>query len=233
MGIYRHFTALKILKITGFFLIMLLACDNFFAESAFIRKVPALMLCIYAAVELCIFCRARRDYQKLYQAAYFDALTGIPNRLSADLYIRQCASSPEITVAMADLDGLKLVNDMSGHLAGDSMIRDFAVMFYNSALPGAYAFRNGGDEFLAVFSGKDSRQAAARFCASLKEAVTRYNHSAVHPISYSIGCASRSEYPDTSVSQLISYADSRMYHDKYLKKRYAQADTLSRKEEPT
>lgn len=159
-----------------------------------------------------------KEYQLLYRTAYFDSLTGIPNRLSADLYVSRCGNPDNMAVAVADLDGLKAVNDTYGHFAGDILIRDFATAFFDAAAPYGFTARNGGDEFLALFYGPDHSRLIKEFSARLEEKVQISNRTAEYPVQYSIGFACGEDHECSTISELISYADRHMYCNKKAKK---------------
>lgn len=162
--------------------------------------------------------KAISDYQHLYYSAYYDGLTGIPSRLSADLFVKKNPSPENLSIVVADLDGLKTANDKYGHYTGDLLIKDFAKAFHQTAEPVGFAARNGGDEFLAVFPKDGDGTQAAAFCRRLEDSIRIHNQTARHPISYSIGYACGQDGTYASVQQLISCADQRMYRDKSRKK---------------
>ena len=60
-------------------------------------------------------------------------------------------SGRPLTVAVADLDGFKLVNDVHGHAAGDRVLQQLAQLLQQKVRVGDYVARWGGEEFLLVF----------------------------------------------------------------------------------
>ena len=96
-----------------------------------------------------------RTYRHL---AYTDALTGCPNRRFIDEVIVEAVarakdSGEPLTVAYADIDNFKLLNDFIGHQHGDELLKQVAEALSDCVTrPAAYA-RFGGDEFVAVFPG--------------------------------------------------------------------------------
>jgi diguanylate cyclase (GGDEF)-like protein len=82
------------------------------------------------------------------RAARRDALTGLANRRAWDEALQEAASSPRwVSVAMIDLNDLKVINDSSGHQAGDDYLREAAQLLRDAAQPGDVVARIGGDEF--------------------------------------------------------------------------------------
>lgn len=82
--------------------------------------------------------------------AYFDQLTGLPNRRSFDdmMFERVVASEPAFGLLVVDIDNLKIANDTMGHVVGDGLIQQVASRLAG-VVPNA-ACRLGGDEFAAL-----------------------------------------------------------------------------------
>ena len=80
-----------------------------------------------------------------------------------------------LSLIMGDLDGFKQLNDSYGHLAGDSVLRDFAGLLKRSIREGIdWVVRYGGDEFLVILPNTDVEGAASvadRLCRRLAEEV--------------------------------------------------------------
>lgn len=88
-----------------------------------------------------------------------DHLTGLHNRL----YLERFLDSPvrdspmKVTALLVDLDGLKSINDNSGHLAGDAALSAVASALREVTRPQDVVVRLGGDEFLVVLPGVDAQ----------------------------------------------------------------------------
>ncbi len=95
--------------------------------------------------------------QMSYQATH-DALTGLVNRIEFELRLGealQTAHRGEAThvLCYVDLDRFKAVNDTSGHLAGDSMLREVAKLLRDAVRDSDTVARLGGDEFALLLVG--------------------------------------------------------------------------------
>lgn len=222
MNIFNHIKLINIIKI----LLYIPLAGTAFAFPSLLSFGICLIVFILLLVDLFLIHKAEVRYSNLYRSAYYDSLTNIPNRLSADIFVSECSSPDNISVIIADLDGLKFANDTFGHHTGDILIKDFAALFADSACPEGFAARNGGDEFLAVFPEDGDGSHAIRFCGRLKQAVYTHNISAEHPISYSIGYACSHDDSHFSIQRLISIADNRMYEQKRKKKQASSKESI-------
>ena len=88
--------------------------------------------------------------------AYKDELTGLDNRRSglrtSDSYIQK---GIPFSLCMIDMDGLKNINDLYGHLYGDEYIKSVSQVLMDSARDIDITCRFGGDEFIVLFRGGD------------------------------------------------------------------------------
>ncbi len=85
----------------------------------------------------------------LREAAYTDALCGVPNR--AAFLARIEAPPARGTVAMIDLDSLKTINDRFGHAAGDAALATAARCLRERCGAAGAVYRIGGDEFAGIW----------------------------------------------------------------------------------
>lgn len=216
MNIFDHTKLLKIVKLV---LIIPLVGLALHTPSVISLSICAILFIIFL-FDFVMIDKGKNDYDNLFHSAYYDSLTGIPNRLNADLFVAGCSSPDSLSVIIADLDGLKATNDTFGHYAGDILIKSFATLFFQAARPDGFAARNGGDEFLAIFPGDGNGFKARIYCEKLRRAVTEHNVSAVYPVSYSIGYACSNDGSYETIQQLISTADERMYEKKKAKKEH-------------
>jgi diguanylate cyclase (GGDEF)-like protein len=94
----------------------------------------------------------------LRHEARHDELTGLMNRRGLDQAMSELLSGRRFaasahSLVVIDLDGLKLVNDHAGHLAGDQMLVTFATELQTAARGVDLTGRIGGDEFIAILPG--------------------------------------------------------------------------------
>jgi len=160
--------------------------------------------------------------RQLQTLAWFDALTGLPNRAQLNketLCILTDASrtSSQFAILFIDLDRFKRVNDTQGHSAGDEVLSEIARRLRNDVRGEDVIGRLGGDEFLAVLKNCDVHRAAhvaGRILQALYQPVTvnaKYDTSIT--LSASIGV---SLYPHDGqdADTLLRNADMAMYKAK-------------------
>ncbi|HET9474488.1 MAG TPA: EAL domain-containing protein [Steroidobacteraceae bacterium] len=154
--------------------------------------------------------------QMSYQATH-DALTGLVNRREFERRLEEAieaARRGEAThmLCYLDLDRFKIVNDSSGHLAGDSMLRDAAKLLRDAVRDSDTVARIGGDEFGMLLVGcplDKARQIADDVCRAV--AGFRFVwHDRVFNIGVSIGLIEIGREAG-SVEQLLAAADSACY----------------------
>jgi len=97
----------------------------------------------------------KESQQRLEQMAYFDALTGLPNRRMLsdrlNLAIGQASRSERLlAICYLDLDGFKPINDRWGHAAGDILLKEAARRLTANVRAGDTVSRLGGDEFVVL-----------------------------------------------------------------------------------
>jgi len=88
----------------------------------------------------------------LQDAAYYDSLTGMPNRnyFVKMIYEIDRPESLPLCVIVGDINGLKLVNDTYGHVKGDLLLKWVSSIMLQCAPHDAILFRMGGDEFVGL-----------------------------------------------------------------------------------
>jgi diguanylate cyclase (GGDEF)-like protein len=102
-------------------------------------------------------------YEQLAAAARIDPLTGLLNRRALDALLAERAAGPFAgSVAVIDLNCLKVLNDRYGHAAGDAALQLVARALKAQFRITDPVFRTGGDEFLVVLEGGRAAEMAKR-----------------------------------------------------------------------
>ncbi|MDR5683180.1 MAG: GGDEF domain-containing protein [Armatimonadota bacterium] len=161
--------------------------------------------------------RLEEAMQALHEASITDALTGLFNRRHfnerlEDEFQRAARYGQPLSVLIADLRGLKRVNDTMGHAAGDEVLRQVASALRQAIRTTDLAFRIGGDEFAFVVPSTDAHGAAALADALAAEIRQTPIHvgDAVIRVAMTVGSAT---YPQDGATpgQLVLAADTAMY----------------------
>jgi diguanylate cyclase (GGDEF)-like protein/PAS domain S-box-containing protein len=157
---------------------------------------------------------------KLEQMAYFDTLTGLPNRRMLSDRLHQATAFAErneflLAVCYLDLDGFKPINDTWGHAAGDRLLIETAQRLSDCVRGGDTVCRLGGDEFVVLLGGLQHLDECEVALERLRDAI-----GAPFPLpegdavlSASIGVTM---YPidGADADTLIRHADQAMYASK-------------------
>jgi diguanylate cyclase (GGDEF)-like protein len=163
---------------------------------------------------------AVRASVQIEHLAYYDGLTGLPNR---ELFIDRLSlalvqahrDSKQLAVLFLDLDRFKQINDSLGHSVGDELLRAMGTRVHEAVREGDTLARLGGDEFTLLLPGVHNAAEAARVAQKLLEAVRRpfELHGRELFVTTSIGI---SLYPEDGVDaeSLIRSADIAMYRAK-------------------
>ena len=151
-----------------------------------------------------------------YQATH-DPLTGLINRREFERHLDEAMDSAHAEEAVhmlfyMDLDRFKAVNDSCGHLAGDNMLREVAMLIKDQVRDSDYVGRLGGDEFGALLMGCPIDK-ARQIAADVVNAVNEYRFvwkDKIFNIGISIGLVEISHVSGT-VQDAMAAADSACY----------------------
>ena len=139
-------------------------------------------------------------------------LTGVMNRNEMNNFVDRLTKGEEesetsVGVIFADLNGLKTVNDLEGHAAGDILLKN-ASNAIREAFDEHSIFRAGGDEFSIIVLGITKEKLAEKIQA-IRDASTHYDK-----VSFAIGGSTEDDY--RNVRSALRHADEAMYEDKRL-----------------
>jgi len=163
--------------------------------------------------------------EKINYLSRHDALTGLYNRRSFEEYRKNLDVSKHLplSVIFADINGLKMTNDIFGHARGDELIKKSAVILKESCRESDFVARIGGDEFIILLPRTSLKKARkvlerikARFADARVEAVK---------CSISLGVDTK-RFPDQSLDTVITNAENAMYKDKSLSRKQVNMDII-------
>ncbi|MCX7710748.1 MAG: EAL domain-containing protein [Clostridia bacterium] len=97
----------------------------------------------------------KADEEKINNLAYYDTLTGLPNRAMfmdrlSEALIRSLKNGSSGVLMFLDIDNFKTVNDTLGHIFGDVLLKNIAAMLVEKFGDSVFMARLGGDEFIVM-----------------------------------------------------------------------------------
>lgn len=154
-----------------------------------------------------------------------DPLTGLKNRRCFENALQEIDNEAHLplSVIFADINGLKMTNDIFGHAAGDELIKKTAEVLEEYCQENDIIGRVGGDEFIILLpntSGKGITEIIEKIHMSLRQA----NVSAIK-CSISMGFDTKTTQTQ-SMEEIMANAENKMYKDKVLNRKEINADII-------
>lgn len=170
--------------------------------------------------------------KKLEAQAHHDDLTGLDNRRrfmqKAEAEIRRCQRHHRpISVALADIDNFKKINDTYGHAAGDEVLRQFAHTLQQGLRETDLLGRYGGEEFAFVFpetAPEEARRLADRLLEHLRTLTIPLGNGQDATVTLSIGIACADE---RNLEAALKHADDALYQAKAQGRDQTVADAIA------
>lgn len=144
--------------------------------------------------------------------AYYDPMTGLKNRraYAENVELLSQNMSERIVAVIADIDGLKKMNDTFGHDAGDELIIGTADCLRKAFEGIDTIYRLGGDEFCVILT--DENRDIEECLKKIVKLCSEWKGKYVDGISISCGYATSEEFSD--INEMLRIADQRMYEAK-------------------
>ncbi|MGQ0507838.1 MAG: diguanylate cyclase [Myxococcaceae bacterium] len=179
------------------------------------------LLCAVADLSAAAVKNARL-HEETVALAITDALTGIPNRrhLFTQLELEVARANRfgnQVSILMVDIDHFKMLNDHSGHRAGDDVLREVSVLMGTQVRKVDTLARYGGEEFMLVLP-QVSKAEAADVAEKLRKAVenapiAHSEHQPLGKVTISVGVANL-PVDAVALEKLVDCADSSLYASK-------------------
>ena len=163
----------------------------------------------------------REKSAELEEMAIRDSLTGLRNRRAAEDFLMAAVDEArrygrELSVALADVDHFKQINDGHSHAVGDAVLQQVGRIFDDRVRSTDLIARFGGEEFLFCFTGT-GEDLAGQVCDDLRRAVETFDWSTVSPgLAVTVSMGVKGLVPGTRPDDLVATADARLYRAKHM-----------------
>lgn len=159
------------------------------------------------------FAKNIKTHQEMHYLSYHDQLTGLYNRYFFEEEIARLNTKRQLplSVIIGDINGLKLTNDVFGHLEGDKILKAAADIIKTACRNEDIIARWGGDEYIILLPQTPPDKLTI-ICQRIELAMAANDDLVISP-SISLGFATKLNEED-SISGLIKEAEDLMYKQK-------------------
>ncbi len=184
----------------------------------FVTK-PIIEEVIMARIRLLLLIRhqfeaLKKQAENMRRIATTDSLTNTRSKRylvdNGEEYIQNTANQT-VWAMLIDIDNFKKINDSLGHITGDHVLSELGTKL-NQAFPNDMVVRFGGEEFSVLIKNKTPAE-ALKVAETLRKDVEKLKPVNVD-LTISVGLASMQEFPESSLTQILSLADKALYHSK-------------------
>ncbi|MCH4200749.1 MAG: EAL domain-containing protein [Clostridium tyrobutyricum] len=154
--------------------------------------------------------------EQIKYLAYYDSLTGIPNRFLFTNNLRiMLQNSKKGALIFLDIDGLKLVNDTFGHDYGDLLLIIFSQLMISAIKDSGKIYRMAGDEFMIIVDKFNSYKEVTNLCDNILNYLKKPFEVKYEQIYITISMGI-SIFPKDSndINELYKYSDLALYKSK-------------------
>lgn len=167
-----------------------------------------------------------KAFNEIKYLSFHDHLTGLYNRRYFDSMLKLMNDKRylPLTIVMADVNGLKLVNDSFGHAEGDELLKKAAELILEGCRKNDISARIGGDEFAIVLPNTDFPE-ADKIVRRIKRHQSKYKIKQLD-LSLSFGYAVKHSI-SSDVELVVSEAENEMYKNKARESAMTRNKTVS------
>ncbi|MCR4590028.1 MAG: diguanylate cyclase [Lachnospiraceae bacterium] len=166
--------------------------------------------------------RLKKEKKILRKELLTDPISGFYNRKGMEYYSEKMyeeakRSGKALFVCVADMNGLKRINDNYGHESGDRALEELSKIVRDSLESGDMAFRTGGDEFLIIGRRDTTENVTEDFSRRMESIIRKHNDELDLPYSIDMSYGTLVRHVSGSkdeLQELIKEADAIMYEMK-------------------
>jgi len=178
-------------------------CPNYKGKCSFLSATE----CDYVILSI----KSTEYRRELENIAFRDSLTAIYNRRYLDNYLLELKNVNLITIAMLDVNGLKVINDIMGHSYGDELLVR-ASKLIEQTFDNCVVGRFGGDEFLVISCDENTELFKTK--AKKFDNIIMPKNKTELPVSIAVGVFTQTNIKQ-NVKEIIALAEREMYENKY------------------
>jgi diguanylate cyclase (GGDEF)-like protein/PAS domain S-box-containing protein len=181
----------------------------------------------------------KKQEEKIKYLSYKDSLTDLYNRRFFEEEMKRLDTKRQlpISIIMADVNGLKIINDSLGHQKGDQLLVKTAKILKSTIRDEDILARQGGDEF-AVILPKTEQKSAQQIISRINKKCKKTENDELR-VSIAMGTATKNKI-EQDLEEILKQADNDMYQNKLSESRSTKSkivkslvDTLSEKSNET
>lgn len=161
--------------------------------------------------------------RKIEYLVNHDVMTGLYNRHAFEEYVQTLKRTTKYSMILADIDGLKFINDAFGHLQGDKAIIQFGKTLEFMFKDYGKTYRIGGDEFAIITSIIDETQ-IIKIMDDVKIEIENIRNQIIG-FNFSYGFEIN-QFGDSKFSDIFTTAENFMYRRKLLERNSRKSSTL-------
>lgn len=169
--------------------------------------------------------RIRKTEEEIRYLSYHDYLTGLFNRRFYEevLVKLDIDENYPLTLVMADVNGLKMINDSFGHAVGDELLQKASNVIKSGCRDKDVIARLGGDEFVIILTKTDAETAAL----VIKRLETLASREKIGGLKLSIAFGSKTKTrKEENIQQVLKNAEDDMYRHKLYESASMRSKTI-------
>ncbi|AKN30106.1 diguanylate cyclase [Clostridium carboxidivorans P7] len=168
----------------------------------------------------------RKNRKEIEFLSYNDQLTGLHNRRFFEEELKRLDNSENLpfTIVMADVNGLKLINDSFGHAVGDELLKKVSSVMLNGCGDNGMISRVGGDEFIILLPRKNALE-TEEILKYISELASKEEVASIK-LSISFGFATK-HHDEEDIFEILKKAEDFMYKRKLFESPSMRGKTIA------